>query len=406
MSDLSFLPALPLISNQIVWFGALLIAGVAGGQLAERVFRLPRITGYAAAGMALGPNGFGAIDVRLLQDLHVFADISVGLILFDLGQHLDLQWLRRAPRLALTSLAECGCVALFAYFTLHWFFDTEPLHAATAAAIGIATSPAVVMRITADLGAQGQVTQRALLLTALNSSVAVLALTALVPWLYLEYGGTWITILLHPLYLLAGSFVLGLAASAVTLGLVRVLRGREETQLTLLVALILATVGAAILLKLSVLLALLAYGALLRNLDRNRIVSAADFGLTGQMFFVILFVLSGANLDLGAAWAGIGLGAAFVAARFAGKAAGVMALIPGSGLKPRHGLCLALALTPMSGFAVVMLQDTQALFPEFGRSLFTVVLPAVVLMEIFGPILTQVALKAAGEARPKPAARH
>jgi len=55
---------------------------------------------------------------------------------------------------------------------------------------------------------------------------------------------------------------------------------------------------------------------------------------------------------------------------------------------------------------VVMLQDTQALFPEFGRSLFTVVLPAVVLMEILGPIFTQVALKVAGEARPEPVARH
>jgi Kef-type K+ transport system membrane component KefB len=406
MSDLSFLPALPLISNQIVWFGLLLLAGVAGGTFAERVLRLPRITGYAAAGMAMGPNALGVIDMRVLQDLQLLADISVGLILFDLGQHLDLQWLRRAPRLAFTSLAECACVALLVYFTLYWFFDVEPLYAATAAAISIATSPAVVMRITEDMGAQGQVTQRTLLLTALNSSVAVLALTALVPWLYLEYGGTWMTILLHPLYLLAGSFVLGLGASAVTLGLVRTLRGREEAQLTLLIALILMTVGAAILLKLSVLLSLLAYGALLRNLDRNRLVSAADFGLTGQMFFVILFVLSGANLDLRAAWTGIGLGAALALARFAGKAAGVMALVPGSGLKARHGLCLALALTPMSGFAVVMLQDTRALFPEFGRSLFTVVLPAVVLMEILGPIFTQAALKAAGEARPEPVARH
>jgi Kef-type K+ transport system membrane component KefB len=406
MSDLSFLPALPLVTNQIVWFGVLLLAGIAGGQLAERAFRLPRITGYAGAGMALGPYGFGAIDIRLLQDLHVLADVSVGLILFDLGQHLDLQWLRRAPRLALTSLAECGCVALLGYFTLHGFFDVEPLQAATAAAIGIATSPAAVMRITADLDAQGQVTQRALLLTALNSSVAVLALTALVPWLYLEYGGALLTILLHPLYLLAGSFVLGLVASAVTLALVRGLRGREDVQLTLLIALILVTVGAAILLKLSVLLALFAYGALLRNLDRNRIVSAVDFGLTGQMFFVILFVLSGANLDLAAAWTGIALGASFALARFAGKAAGVMAFIPGSGLKPRQGLCLAASLAPMSGFAVVMLQDTQALFPEFGRSLFTVVLPAVVLMEILGPIFTQLALKIAGEARPEPVGRH
>lgn len=405
MSDLFFLPALPLASNQIVWFGVLLLAGVAGGEVAERLFFLPRITGYGAAGLALGPHGFGLIDLRLLQDLHVLAEISVGLILFDLGQHLDLLWLRRAPRLALTSLAECAVVALLVYYVLNWVFQVEPLYSATAAAIGVATSPAVVMRITADLGAQGQVTQRALLLTALNSTVAVLALTALIPWLYLEYGGSWITILLHPLYLLGGSFVVGLAASAVTLLLVGMLRRREEAEPVLLIALILATVGAAILLKLSVLLTLLAYGAMLRNLDKHRLVAAADFGLTGQMFFVILFVLSGANLDLQAAWSGMALGASLAAVRFAGKALGVMALIPGSGLKARQGLYIALSLTPMSGFAVIMLQDTQSLFPEFGRALFSVVLPAVVLMEIAGPILTQFALRRAGEARPKPASR-
>lgn len=405
MPDLFFLPTLTLYTNQIVWLGLLLLAGGIGGEIAKRLLFLPRITGYVAAGAALGPYGFELITMRLLQDLQVFADISIGLILFELGQRIDVRWLKRAPQLVLTSLAESGMTAFLVFFTLREFFAVEPLHAATAAAIAIATSPAVVMRITADLGAQGQVTERTLLLTALNSSIAVLALTAIIPWLYLEYGGHWMTILLHPLYLLGGSFILGLAASALTLGLLRVVGRREDVQVVLLVALILATVGGALMFKLSVLLTLLAYGALLRNLDHTHIVSAADFGLTGQMFFVILFVLSGANLDLGAAWAGITMGATLAAARFLGKAAGVMAFIPGSGLKARQGMYIALALTPMSGFAVVMLQDTQSLFPEFGRTLYGVVLPAVVLLELAGPILTQLAFQRADEARPERSAK-
>jgi Kef-type K+ transport system membrane component KefB len=258
----------------------------------------------------------------------------------------------------------------------------------------------VVMRITADLGAEGQVTERTLLLTALNCSIAVLALTALIPSLYLEYHGGWRTIVLHPLYLLGGSFLLGLVASVLTLEALQWIGKRAEAQILLLIGLVLVTVGIALVLKLSVLLALLAYGGLVRNLDRNHSLVAPDFGLTGQMFFLILFVLTGANLDLAAAAQGIAIGAAFVAVRLAGKAAGVMALIPGSGLKNRQGLLLALALTPMSGLAVIMLQDTQSLFPEFGRALTSLVLPAVVLLEIAGPILTQLALKWAGEARP------
>ena len=401
MPDLSFLPALPLPSSQIVWFGLLLLAGVLGGEIAKQAFFLPRITGYAAAGLALGPDGFALLGAPQLRELSVFADISIGLILFELGHRIDLTWLRRSPRLALTSVLESALSALLVYYTLHQFFNVNPLHAAAAAAIGVATSPPVVMRITADLSAEGQVTERTLLLTALNCSIAVLALTALIPSLYLEYRGGWRTILLHPLYLLGGSFMLGLAASGITLQLLQWLGKRREVQILLLIALILATVGLALMLKLSVLLSLLAYGALVRNLDRNHSLVAPDFGLTGQMFFLILFVLAGANLDLGAAAAGIAIGASFVAVRFAGKAIGVMAFIPGSGLKARQGLMLALALTPMSGLAVILLQDTQSLFPEFGRTLAGLVLPAVVLLEIAGPILTQLALKWAGEARPE-----
>jgi len=405
MPDLFFLPALPLPSNQIIWFGVLLIAGVFGGEIAKRAFFLPRITGYAVAGLAVGPDGFALLGRPMLDELRVFADISIGLILFELGHRIDLGWLKRAPRLALTSLAESGLSAIFIYFTLTQLFGVGPLHAAVAAAIGLATSPAVVMRITADLGAEGQVTERALLLTALNCSIAVLALTALIPSLYLEYRGGWRIIVLHPLYLLGGSFLLGLVASALTLQLLQWIGKRVEVQVLALVALILVTVGVALILKLSVLLALLAYGGLLRNLDRNRSLAAPDFGLIGQMFFLILFVLAGANLDLAAAGKGIVIGAAFVAVRFIGKTAGVVAFIPGSGLKARQGLLLAVALTPMSGLALIMLQDTQSLFPEFGRALASLVLPAVVLLEIAGPILTQLALKLAGEARPEPATK-
>src|SRR5882762_1342860 len=389
MPELFFLPALPLPSNQIIWVGVLLIAGVVGGEIAKRAFFLPRITGYAAAGLALGPDGFALLGRPMLDELGVFADISIGLILFELGHRIDLAWLKRVPRLALTSLAESGLSAILVYFTLTQLFGVGPLHAAVAAAIGLATSPAVVMRITADLGAEGQVTERTLLLTALNCSIAVLALTALIP----------------SLYLVGGSFVLGLAASVLTLQVLQWIGKRVEVQVLALVALILVTVGAALILKLSVLLALLAYGGLVRNLDRNHSLAAPDFGLIGQMFFLILFVLAGANLDLAAAAKGIAVGAAFVTVRFIGKAAGIMAFIPGSGLKARQGLLLAVALTPMSGLAVIMLQDTQSLFPEFGRALASLVLPAVVLLEIAGPILTQLALKLAGEARPEPAAK-
>jgi len=59
----------------------------------------------------------------------------------------------------------------------------------------------------------------------------------------------------------------------------------------------------------------------------------------------------------------------------------------------------------MSGLAVVMVRDTVSLYPSFGRELAAVVLSAVVMLELLGPLATQFALRRAGEAHPEPRTR-
>ncbi len=398
MGDLAFLPHWPLSSNQMIWVGVLLVAGVVGGELVQRVLRLPRITGYAAAGLALGPGGWGLIDKPLLDELVVFADIALGLVLFELGTRLDLAWLRRSPALALMGVAEALGAAVLVFVTLSWHFGHDPLVAAVAGAIAMSTSPAVLIRVAADLRAEGQVTERALLLTALNGVIAFLALTVLIPWLHLEYRGGWLTMLTQPLYLLAGSFVLAAVAAQVTLKLVQLVGKHAERQFIVVIGLVVLTVGAAVALKLSVLLTLLAMGAMVRNADRERHFMVVDSGNAGQLFYLLLFVITGARLDLGLVATAGAAGLAFVLVRFAGKALGVLAVAPFVGLKLRHAGLVALALTPMSGLAVVMVYETASLYPEVRSSVAPVVFAAVVILELLGPIATQFAIKQAGEA--------
>ena len=398
MGDLAFLPSWPPAANQMIWVGVLLVAGLVGGELIQRLVRLPRITGWAAAGLALGPGGWGPIDQPLLDELVVLADIALGLVLFELGTRLDVGWLRRSPALLLMGVAEALGAAALVFFTLSWHFGHEPLVAAVAGAIAMSTSPAVLIRVAADLRAEGQVTERALILTALNGVIAFLALTVLIPWLHLEYRGGWLTILTQPLYLLAGSLVLAAVAARATLALVRLVGKHAERQFVVVIALIVATVGAAVALKLSVLLALLAMGAMVRNADRERHFMVLDSGNAGQLFYLVLFVITGARLDLGLVATAGAAGLAFVLVRFAGKALGVLAVAPFVGLKLRQAGLLALALTPMSGLAVVMVYETASLYPEVRSSVAPVVLAAVVILELLGPIATQFAIKRAGEA--------
>jgi len=147
-----------------------------------------------------------------------------------------------------------------------------------------------------------------------------------------------------------------------------------------------------------VLLALLAFGAMVRNFDREHHLIVVDFGRAGHLFYVILFVVTGASLDLRLLATVGGAALAFVVVRWIGRAIGVFALAPLVGLSLRHASLLVVALAPMSGLAVVMVHETSSLYPQLRESIAPVVLAAVVILELLGPIATQYALRRAGEA--------
>jgi Kef-type K+ transport system membrane component KefB len=398
--DFSFLPALPIALTQPVLFGALLAAGLLGGEVLRRYVGLPRIIGYVLAGVALGPRVSGLLGPGALGKARVLIDLSLGLIVFELGFRLDLAWLMRNPWLFVTAIAE-SVLGFLAVLAALLYFDFPFELAACAAAIGAATSPAVTLLVAHELRAEGQITERMLLFTAVNTAFAYVALTLLLPFQHLQHGLDWSGALLRPVYILVGSTLAGLAVCTLMLGLAGWLGKREDRQFVLLVALVVLTVGGARALNLSVGLALLALGMLARNLDRKHVLLPLRFGYGGQLFFVILFVVSGAALQFGALTSAAPVVIAFVVARFLGKALAILLFGHLSGIRPGGAGLLSIALLPMAGLAVILVNDTLALDPSFGVQLAPVVLAAVALLELLGPLATQFALRRAGEAHPE-----
>lgn len=400
MTEGGFLPEFPLVAGEFVLLGAALLAALAAGHACARYLRLPRITGFVAAGLVLGPSALDLLDARLLSDLRIFVDISLGLILFELGRRLDLSWLRRDRWLAASGLAESALSFVLVLLTLR-AFGISTLFAATAAAVVMVTSPAVIMLVVHDEQAQGPLTERLLTLTALNNVAAFLVITLLVGFIHAEYAGNWINALAHPLYLLSGSLLTGYVAFRILLELARWLPKREDVQFVLIVGMVVALVGVATAFKLSVLLVLLALGVFTRNLDSRREVLSTEFGPGGQFFFVLLFLLTGAGIELIDIALGGVIGLTMVIARFAGKLAGLMMFAPLSGLNLRRAALLAVGMSPISAVALVMMQGTGSIYPDFGARLAATVFAAIVLLEILGPLATQWALQRAGETAPE-----
>ena len=131
------------------------------------------LAAVALLALPLVAQQFGQGWVRIL---------ALALLLFEMGSRVNLGWLRHNKALWLASLAE----ALFsgtAVGGLLWLLGLSPLMAVSCAVLTLAASGAVIGRVGAELKAAGQVSERMLVLTALNTLYAVLAHKLLLGWL-------------------------------------------------------------------------------------------------------------------------------------------------------------------------------------------------------------------------------
>jgi len=394
-----FLPAWPPAANSFALFGLLLLAGLIGGRLAATTRVLPAITGYIFTGFLLGPGMLGWLTEDALADARIFADISLGLVVFELGRRLDLEWARHDRWLLPTGLAE-SLLSFVAMFALLRYFDVPALEAAVAATISVATAPAVVLLVAGELKAEGPATRRTLWHVALNNIIAMLGVALLLPFVEARVTGAPWNPIARALWLVAGSFLLGYLAFLLARTLARFVGKADTSQFILVVAIIVLTVGVAQVGRLSVLLSLLVFGVCARNLDPDRRLIDTRLGRAAPLFFVVLFVLTGATLrpdQFGTvAW----LGLALVLVRLVGKAVALFAFARPARISARQAATLTLTLTPMAGLSIGMTQPIFDIAPEFGAHLAGIIASGIAILSVLGPIATRYALIQSGEGEP------
>jgi Kef-type K+ transport system membrane component KefB len=299
------------------------------------------------------------------------------------------------------SVLESGLTFAVVFAVLRWL-EVAPLASALIATVSMSTSPAVVLAVTRETRSQGQVTERVLLLTALNTIYAVVFSTLLLAWARVETRGLLDDYLLHPLYLIVGSLALAALGARVLL-LVAGFVGRDRAaQLTLMLAVVWIVFASALALRLSPLLASLACGAFARAFDRERRFSGGDFGLVSALALMLFFALSAATVDLGVLL-NAGLPAlALVLARTACKVTAVGLMAPLTGIVWRKGLLIGLGLLPMSAIALMLTQQVTQIDPQLGAQAGAVLLASVIIFQIVGALTLVYALRSSGEARTEP----
>ena len=377
-------------------FGLRLIIGAVGGYVAHRISWLPSITGFLLVGFICGPSGIGLLGQETIIKSQILIDIALALILYRLGLSLDIRILWQSQRLLFTSLVESSATFGLVFFVLYLFGMPTPV-AVLVAAITISSSPAVLLHVAHEVGARGPVTESTKTLVALNNLISFVAFSATLPALHYSTGSDWMTIILQPVYQLTGSLLLG-CALAFGLHMI-IVRTQQAAQykLALVIGAVMVAVGLAQQLKLSMLFAPLVIGVVIKNLERETVVSDLEFGAPFELFFIVLFVFAGARLHLNELIEFAPVVLVLVLARSLAKMLGTTATFSLFKEPLRAGMSSGMLLIPMAGLAIGLVQTSGNLFPQHAPTVTAIVLGAVAIFETIGPPIAAYAFRVAGE---------
>lgn len=385
--------------NVIMVFGALLLFGVAGGMIANRIKWMPTITAFMLLGTLIGPDGAGLISKTMLSESAALVDIALGLILYRLGNMLHPKAMLRSKRLMVTS-ALSTALTFLAGFVLVRLSGNASATAALIGGIVVSSSPAVLVHVSEELHAEGPVSERAKSLVALNNLFSFLIFSVALPFAMVTHEKSLGDVFLVPLFRLAVAAAVGIGIGFLAIRIARLLGPEDEHyRFAIVVGAVMLTLGLSSSLGASALLAPLVLGITTRGLETRQVnLSRVGLGEGGDLFYIILFVMAGAEIHL-QALAEMGFAPLFLAlARCAGIFAGIFIAARLTGADKAQTVPTTLLLIPMAGMAIGLVATTSNLVPEMGVRIADTVYAMVALFETVGPFAVTAAFRMAGEA--------
>jgi Kef-type K+ transport system membrane component KefB len=320
-------------------------------------------------------------------------DLAVGLLVFELGSRIRPRWLIDNPWLTVKCLAE-ALVTGAAVTAVLVGMGVSLSSAALAGAVAMASSPVITMTVLNELKPRGQVSDRLLLMTAVNTVCAVLALTAWRVLTTLDSDGfEWQPALAGALYTLCGSYLLGAVSGLLLERLSRQIQGSGLAALQLALVVLAAMLAAQF--TFSPLLSLLIAGMVARSRMGHRLRVEPQLGSGGAALTLLLLVTLGLLSTLEGLIDLLPLVAAIIGTRLLAKTGTVLLLARPSGLGWRQALGLGLALQPASSLAVLLTGNTlgwPSALPLPDATLLQALLIALTLMQLSGPIWLQLGL--------------
>lgn len=399
------------------------------GLLMTRVFKplkLPSVTAYLIAGVLIGPYCIGRLGIDGLgfntgdavSKLSLISEVALGFIAFSIGNEFRIEDLKKTGKQAtVIGVVQALVATLFvdlALFCLHLIMPDKLSVAQliTLGAIATATAPAATLMVVRQYKAKGPLTDLLLPIVALDDAVGLIVFA--VSFGIAKTLGTgnvdMVSVIVNPLVEIVCSLLLGAVMGWILTQLEKMFNSNTN-RLNMTITFVFLTVSLSMMdfhigpvhISFSSLLVCMMLGTVFCNICplSNDLMEKADRWTSP--LFALFFVISGAELELGvfADMAVVIIGIVYIIFRSLGKYFGAFASSKATKCEPNICKYLGITLLPQAGVALGMCATAMQL-GEQGNLIRNITLFAVLIYELFGPIMTREALKAAGDIKPMP----
>ena len=411
--------------NTLLSVSIALLAGLLMTRL-FKPFKLPSVTAYLISGVLIGPyclgalgiDGLGFADMSCVTNLSLISEVALGFIAFSIGNEFRLEDLKKTGKAAFT-------IGIFQALTATLFVDLALLgihlimpdklsvsQLLTLGAIATATAPAATLMVVRQYKAKGPLTNLLLPIVALDDAVGLIVFAVSFGMAKTLISGSvdLVSIIVNPLVEIVASLILGAIMGWLLTQLEKMFNSNTN-RLNLTIAFVFLTVSLAMLdfhvgpvhISFSSLLVCMMLGTVFCNICplSHDLMGASDKWTSP--LFALFFVISGAELELGVFTdvAIVVIGGVYILFRCLGKYLGTF--FSAKAVKCDASICkyLGITLFPQAGVALGMCATAMQLGEE-GNLIRNITLFAVLIYELFGPLLTRQALMAAGDIYPIP----
>lgn len=371
-------------------------------------FGVSKITGFLLFGMLVGPDVTGILQKDQLEYLKLSNDLAISLIALTAGGEIELGFIRRSLKL-LTSILTVQIIAILLIVSGAMFLVFQGasafseltqvqilMIALVVGTIATASSPAVVIAILAETGAKGAMAQTTLAAAVCKDLILVVLFSivlSVASGVVLGSGGSGSELTLYLITHLGGSVLAGVIVGVALAAYVKLVTSH------LSIVIVGASFAIALFgkqLDLEPLIVALTAGLVMRNAfgsSTEKLFSTVE--TLSLPVYTVFFAVAGAKIDpakLLAVWPAV---LALVCARAGAVWAGTHIGVRAAGVSGPTRTWAWTAFIPQAGVSLALALVVQREFstePLLSDMLFNLLLSAIAVHELVGPILYKIGL--------------